>query len=352
VAVFGMADPGMAIQPVWNSYGWLLLKAESGEGRMHTGYWAIVGGTETWLNKYYWHIQKFCYGNDNYAYWTTLPYYGYTQVTAKKLARLIWNDSDLQLHKVPSKVVDKIAWALQADHDSKGVLPKGPYDTWDPLGAWKWRSVYMERMYAEKNRTEDMDANCWGTANYLTRSFEWAAAYPANKQKALNSGRSVWAATFPHIFLDGPVIQGKYSFDNDLLKNKWRFALKGTCSNPTKETCGTYPGLQNIINSFDIIRISGGMTWGTYENLVWNDQDLGLNQHGAVYICTDRAGNAWFYEKANTGPPASVPSRYDLNTFGRTPGRDHQFRSFFRHDGDYKKNLADSYDIDWANVEP
>jgi hypothetical protein len=342
------SSPTWALRPEWNSYGWLLINAEHSEGRMYTGYWSIVGGVETWLYKYYWTINRFCYGNDNNDYWTTLPYYGYTHVTAQKLADMIRYDSDLNLHWVPSKVVDKIAWALQADHDSNHQPPKGPHETWDPYYDWKWRSKFMEERYAENGDLTRIMSNCWGNADYLTRSFDWAEAYPANKQYGLDNGMSQWAASFPHIYLDGWQYGNSHSIDGDLDDHHWRFHLEGTGN--------ISGGLKYLINSFDVIRMAdqpGSPSYGsaTYE-LNWNTTNVGQNKHCAVYLCTDRSGKPWFYQKGNFGATAYAP--YGIHAFGldSTWQYENHFRSYFRHDGDYKKNLADAWEIDWKNVEP
>ena len=273
----------MALRPEFNIYGWLYINAEYAEGQMYTGYWSIVGGTETWLYKYYGTINTFCYGNDQNNYWTTLPYYGYTLVTAQKLANMIWYDNALGLNWVPSAVVNKIAWALQADHNSNHKPPKAPNADWDPISDWKWRSNFMEGRYAENGSYEQIMSNCWGNADYLTRSFKWSDGYPTYKQMALNAGYSQFGASFPHIYLDGCINGNLYSIDGDLQTNNWRFALKGTGN--------ISGGLKNLLNSFDVIRMSSPTYAGNPNELVWNGTRLGVNAHCTAYLCTDQSGN-------------------------------------------------------------
>jgi hypothetical protein len=345
--IAGISTSSFALKPEWNSYGWLLINAEYAEGQMYTGYWSIVGGAETWLYKYYWTINTFCYGNDNNDYWTTLPYYGYTHVTAEKLANMIWYDGSISDPYVPYETVQKIAWALQADHDSNHQPPKAPNAQWDPVGDWKWRSIFMEARYSENGDPTMIMSNCWGNADYLTRSEEWADAYPENKQRAVNYGMSEWAASFPYIYLDGEVYGNSYSIDADLLDyyNSW-FRLKGTGN--------ISGGLKNLINSFDVIRMAEQPTHPSIPNsyeLAIGGVNLGQNMHCAAYICTDRSGKPWFYQKGNFGATASAP--YGLHAFGLDPNWQYEthFRSYFRHDGDMKLNYANSWEIDWANVE-
>jgi len=204
----------------------------------------------------------------------------------------------------------------------------------------------MEGRYSENGDTTQIVSNCWGNADYLTRSWEWADAYPDYKICALKQGYSEWEASFPHIYLDGWECGNDYSIDEDLLDYYAWFSLEGTGN--------ISGGLKNLINSFDVIRMALSPTHpikpSTYEMSV-GGINVGQNMHCAAYICTDWSGKPWFYQKGNFGATADAP--YGLHAFGLDPTWEYEghFRSYFRHDGDMKLNYAYSYDINWANVQ-
>ena len=344
----------MALKPYFNSYGYLVIKAEANEGRMYTGYWSIVGGVESWLSKYFWTINQYCLWNDNDTYYANLPNYGYTQVTSQKLANMILYDQSLGLSRVPVSVVNKIAEALQTDHDvckTNHVLSVSADYVWDPYYDWKWRSAYMEGRYAENNSTVQINANCWGTADYLAKDNEWVHKYQAD----FPNGAPDDARKFPHIYLDG----GKYypggyynahCIDDDL-------------SNPDRATfLGTGTGVvpRSTVNSFDVIRLANTPktpSWN-YEMIV-NTVNTGENVHCIAYLMTDYNGQAWYYEKHNYGNTRSCP--YGVNILGNDQwtypvgsvgAYNNSFRSYFRKYGDNKGNLATSNEQNWAGVKP
>jgi hypothetical protein len=265
---------------------------------------------------------------------------------------MIYYDPGLGLGRVPGNVYSYIVSQLNADRAYMQSYhePYYPpnYQGVDPFSYWKWRSNYMEGRYKErwsKDSTRWTDANCTGTANYLTRSQEWARAYRSTRDGHINNHEDEWMWKFPHVFLwphetDGSGDTLDYSFDGDLKKNS-NFTLVGTGS--------IEGGLRNIINSFDIIRFSFEPPTHMWE--FWlNGQNLLTNSHAAAYLCTDVQLKPWFYQKARPGNVKNYP--YGIHTLG-DPNWDYEnhFRSYFKHAGDQKQNLADSYDEDWANVE-
>lgn len=333
------------MKPEFNSYGWLLINGEYAEGQTRTGFNAVVGGVGTWFFKYYGIIYNFCFQNQNDNYYDWIPTHGYTLITAEKLADLIHGDPDLELGWVPQEVISRVLTALQEDHEYGYAVD--PNYQWDPLGVWQWRSSFMEGRYAENGNSELIMSNCWGNADYLTKSFKWADAYPTYKQDALG-WMSEWGATFPHIYLDGWIDGNTYSIDGDLYENNWRFALEGQ---------GNIGSLNNTLNSFDVIRMADNPSTppdpAYSAELVWHDGSrLGMNLHCAVYLCTDQTGKPWFYEKGNFGATSYAP--YGIRAFGNDPGWQYEnsYRSYFRHDGDYKQNIANSYDINWYGINP
>ncbi|MBN1984297.1 MAG: hypothetical protein JW795_22420 [Chitinivibrionales bacterium] len=329
-----------ALKPYFNDLGWLLLKVEDTYDGSHTCYTAIVGGANTWYNKYFLDIIYYCFVFD--PYYTTLPHYGYTQVTAEKLVNMFTYDPDLQDRVIPAEVQTRLLEALNQDK-SNGAPALDVGSSWDPINDWKWRSTFMEGRYAENGSSEEIMSNCWGNADYLTRGEEWALAYPDNKAWAIAWGISTWGATFPHIYLDGPVWNNTYSIDADLIKTSQKFELEATGKKD----------LRLMLNSFDIIRMAAKPNNPpTNYDLVINGTNCGKNLHCAVFICTDAGHQQWFYEKGNFGATISAP--YGLRAFGQDPSWQYEnsFRSYFHHDGDLKKNLAQDWTEDWWPVEP
>ena len=350
VVLIGSLNSVSAIKPVW-SYGMLLLQAEEGYGRMRTGYAATVCGAGTWLAKYGWRIYNFCINNPNNTYWAYLPGYGYTQVTAEKLSNMFYYDSDLGLTDMPFSSFMEIRSALLADH-ALGSYEVESDHLWDPWTLWKWRSAYMETMYSKNGVDENISPNCWGTADYLTGGWHWAEYFPSYtyNQLVMYCDIPEQYIDFPYIYLPGaPVVQlpgAPYSMDFDLNDEANGFDLEGT---------GVVAGgLKNVLNSFDVIRMS------TYpqnppasEDLLWreNNQNLGTNKHSVAYLCTDHANKVWFYEKGNAGPPVDWP--YGIRAFGNDPDWQYEnhYRTYFSHKASVKENYATSYEMNWAGVE-
>lgn len=329
-----------AMTPVFSS-GMLVLETDDTMSRTYTGYWSVICGVGTWYYREQSFIMNYCWYRKGQVYYDTLPYYGYTDVTSEKLANLIWNDYSLGLGYVSQQVVDQIKAALDLDY-AAASLPKNFAELWDPFVNWQWRSAYMENRYAEDGNTEEIMANCWGTADYLTRSFKWVDAYPSNKAWALSYGISEWGATFPHIYLDGgPSIS--YSIDNDFYENSYRFYLKAAA--PAEFN----PPINIYLNSFDVIRMSDNPG---YDNLVIDGINLGENLHCAAYLCTDAMGRHWFYEKGNFGATYYAP--YGIRAFGVDPYWQYEncYRSLFQHNDYYKQNMAGSYDENWPGITP
>lgn len=357
ILLSAMAFPRLshAIKPEWNS-GMLLLKAEYTHGRMNTGYAAVAGGVEQWFNWYQYVIEAFCFNNSGYTYWANLPGYGYTQVTAEKLAYTIWNESFLGLTFVPYEVIERIETALQEDHDNNAYEVSSTHQ-WDPYWDWKWRSVFMEGRYSENGSSTAIMSNCWGNANYLTMAGQWLDGYSTYKSQALGFGFSEWGASFPHIYLDGgeyyPTDQfNDYSIDRDLQQTAnytgFEFAAYGNEVDP-----------RYYINSFDIVRMAEFPIDPENAEL-WEMEpinsgiNVGENVHSAVYLTTDAAGVGWMYQKGNFGSTDSAP--YGLHYIGDALGvwqygDTFSYRSYFRHHGFGKALLANSYDIDWGNVD-
>jgi hypothetical protein len=314
------AEAAYAIKPYFNQYGMLVLRAETCHGQMNTGYLAVCMGVETWLYKYYWIINSFCFGNPNYTYYDYLPGYGFTQVTAEKLAMAIYTDAALGLGRVPTLNYNMIKWGLQKDHDLNKLAVTYSYD-WDPYTYWKWRSVYMETGYIENssvtvqpgaalpNNQRRINANCWGTADYLAKDAEWKQKYQAD----FPNGASTWETKFPHVYLDG----GKYYYwgqynefclDDDLGPQvNYRADFVGYGQNVAS---------RNTVNSFDVIRLaatpSGHIPPYSYEMVV-GSVNVGENLHGVAYLTTDNAYNAWYYEKHNYG--AALYNPYGVGAF-------------------------------------
>jgi hypothetical protein len=339
------AVQGFALKPAFNTSGWLLVTAEDYmAGRTNTGYYSMAYGVATWFIKYESYIKKHIVTYKSSRWWTTLPEYGWTEVTSEKLASLIHEDSDLGLYWVTQSVIDKIEEKMDADRAVSTTYAKTASYKWDPLSIWQWRSVYMEDRYSENSDTRDIHANCWGTADYLTRSQEWADAYPSEKAWAINN-MDAWGATFPHIYLDGWEYNNTYAIDKDLSDHSWRFHLEGH---------GTYSlKINEHLNSFDVIRMSIISSGGPYDrDLVFDGVNLGQNGHCAAYLCTDMYGRYWFYEKGNYGSTQYAP--YKIRAFGIDPTYQYEtyYRSLFRHDYDYKLNIATSYDENWAGITP
>jgi hypothetical protein len=332
-----------ALKPEWSN-GMLLFLAESSTfGRTNTGFYAMASGVSTWFQKYEQQIFNYACYYKTTDYYATLPSYGYTLVTADKLANLIKLDSDLGLYYVADSVVQLMADKLSLDKSSSSGYPMDSTYIWDPWGLWQWRSSYMEGRYAEDGNSTLIHANCWGTADYLTRSYEWANYYPESKASFQSTHPSLPAScgTFPHIYLNGSR-NYDYSIDNDFYNNSWRFTLVADAYQPD---------IKSYLNSFDVIRMSD-LSSTSSGDLVLGSKDLGDNLHCAAYLCTDYAGYHWYYQKGNYGATSYAP--YGIWAFGKIPPNQYEscYRSLFRHDYDYKLNLAASYDENWVGITP
>jgi hypothetical protein len=319
---------------------------------MYTGVAAVTSGAEQWLWKYYWNIHDFCFGNPNYTYYSYLPNYGYTQVTAYKLASMMYYDGSMGLTDVTSEMFTKIQNALQADHDLNNAAYAANSYT-DPYYDWKWRSVFMEGRHAENGSSTPINANCWGNANYLTQSWEWYNGYAYYRNQALGFGQSTAGASFPHIYLDGGDYRAygsspnPYSIDRDFKSPTSLFTYRGYGAN-------TNPN--SFLNSFDVIRMAYPPTGTNAMN--WemtppgSSLNLGENVHSAVYITTDESGVGWMYQKGNYGATSYAP--YDLHWVGDALGSwqygNNCPRSYFHHNSGYKGNLATSYNINWGSL--
>ncbi len=346
-----LINSAFAIKPEWVNQEYLLLKAEGGHGQMRTGYTAVVGGVATWLYKYYWEINQFCFGNEDYTYYATLPGYGYTQVTAQKLANAISYDGSLQLYWVPSVVISRIAEALQVDHDLNGPYVTAGY-YYDPYYDWKWRSVYME---AQRERTilgldPLIEANCWGTSSYLTRTCRWSLGSESFIERFCDANSlDPSYCSWPNVYLDGPATRSRqsgitllpYSFDNELTDYGNYFYLKGFARSDE----GVDP--RYLINSFDLIRLSDN---SAYDVLNYNGVDLGANFHGAAYICTSNDGAHWVFEKSNNhGAAYQLMTFYSYEPYEPSYSNLYRrYRSYWHHDGDMKMNLANSWETNWG----
>jgi hypothetical protein len=333
------------LKPEWSN-GMLFFRAEASTfGRTDTGFYAMASGVSTWFQKYEQQIFSYACYYKTTDYYATLPGYGYTLVTADKLAGLIKLDTDLGLGYVSNEVVQLMQDKLILDKNSSTTpgYPKDSNYVWDPYGLWKWRSVYMENRYAENGNSTRIHANCWGTADYLTRSSKWADYYPESKASFFinNPSAPAWAGTFPRIYLNGSM-NYTYSIDKDLYENSWRFTLLADAYQPN---------IRNYLNSFDVIRMSD-LSSTSSGDLIIGSKDLGNNLHCAAYLCTDYAGYHWYYQKGNYGETSSAP--YGIWAFGKIPPNMYEncYRSLFRHDYDYKLNLSDSYDENWAGITP
>lgn len=333
-----------AIKPEFNVSGSLVLNTEVGEGQIKACFFSVVFGTGTWYYKYEWEITEFIFNNADYSFWAVLPYYGYTQVTAEKLANMIWYDNDLGLGDITSNIVDALVVFLQDDHDNAPDLSLPENHTWTPYAVWNWRCVYMEDMYAENSIDQTINANCWGTADYLTRSFEWADAYPTNKQEALDGGMSQWGATFPHIYLDGTMDGNQYSIDHDLESHPDRFHLMAH-NNFINEDLHYY------INTFDLIRLAVWWDEPDVEELHWDGNNLYAIYHAVVYLCKDMNGIHWCYEKDGYGNPSH--GNYRIQAFDDNyPYSGIYYHSYFQHDYDYKLTWANHLDLNYAGIVP
>jgi len=352
-----------SIKPRFNSYGYLVLDAENDENFTH--FIAIVCGVETWYLEWEIKIEQYL---RNGPYMDYLPNeHGnitYQYVDNLLLANLIHYHEGLDLHDVPDEIITTISDALYHEYINGDVVRPSQYDPWSD---WKWRSEYMEEMYSRNWDITGIRANCWGTADYLAKDYQWADQYENEHPNGAPD-----TAKFPYIYCNGNIYNldcepFEFAIDYDLIYNgvggeRAMFKERGKDIHP-----------KSIINAFDIIRISESP--GTYngyhcdvELRVWSESEnnivnVGRNLHSVVYLCTDAFDQGWIYEKHNKGNTNESP--YDLNIFGNDKWNDDIYNpvwmpilydtcynSFFKKYGYNKDIQADSYDMNWAGITP
>jgi len=359
-----------ALQPFINENGWLLFRAEDGKIRK-TQFMAVVCGVETWYSTWEYLID-FYLSEGPYTYplpngdgtWT-----GRATVNAESLTRLIWNTSWIDLGDIPEEPTrELIVRAIEEDRSKTSLHEYHDIneDYWDPYPYWKWRSVFMEDRFKSNWDWRARIGNCWGTADYLIRGYEWTFPYDENKVEYRPAtdpkAKHEDMRTFPEINLDGWEYQNDYSFDHELLN---------IATYEGKSGFGEIPDYL-LLNAFDVIRFdddSANYKW----NLMWDadnycgrETDLGMNVHAAVYLCRDSDNVIWTYEKGSDGITYFYPhwdphdgvigALYGINSCldgSVTTGscRNNYHKSYFKIPGDVKLLLADSYEMDWAGVE-
>lgn len=354
----------VALQPFINENGWLLFRAEDGK-ISKTQFMAVVCGVETWYSTWEGLID-FYVSEGTYEYplpngdgtWTSR-----VSVNAESLTRLIWDTTWIDLGDVPEEPTrELIELAIEEDRSKTSLHEYHDMneDYWDPFQYWRWRSVFMEDRFASNWDPRNRIGNCWGTADYLIRGYEWTFHY--DKIKADPEYKHEDMRTFPEINLQGSEYENEYSLDNELLNIA---IYKG------RSGFGIIPDYLQL-NAFDVIRFDerGSYQW----NLMWDvdeycgrETDLGMNVHAALYLCRDSENRIWTYEKGNDGPTFYIYQyEYDphdgvigalyginscLNGSFATSCRISYDKTYFKIPGNVKLLLADSYDMDWAGVE-
>lgn len=342
-----------AMYPAYNTYGWLLLNSEY-ESSPYVKANAIMLGVEQWYKNYEWMINQYIQSGSFYQYIYINGSWSNTYITPRVLAEQVYYDWNLNLWDVPSGVIDELEAKIIYE-DTYGWYGT----TVDPISTWKWRTYYMEGMYAENDFTtcNDIFANCWGTADYLAMDYEWVGKYTSN----FPYGAPDWGTKFPHIYLDGgktyPWGQyNEYCLDDDLNPYvNWRAEFKGH-----RYGASTYPQPGNLLNAFDVIRLADNPTDPNvaqdYEMAIDNI-NVGYNLHGVAYICTDQSQHAWIYEKHNLGCTMYCP--YGLNILGNDQwtapvggigGYNDSYCSFFKKYGFNKQNLANTWNTNWPGI--
>jgi len=325
---FLISTHGLALQPQFNKWGYVVLKVEHPHDGLRTCFHAVAGGAEIWFTRYSNEIIR--YVSSSAPYYAKLPVYGYTRVTAEKLARMLYYDSLIKYRYIQSQLYYTLITALEEDKRYGPAKTVGML--WDPIDIWKWRSVYMERTIGAPNQS----GNCFGTADYMTMGDEWIQCYPAfSYPNDLNENRR-----FPWIYLKGTMSEDPLEvlqcLDNELKQNDFGYAAK---SSDNSLYLGKY------INCFDLIRVSGPFTSGpdslTITTMNGTVMYLGEPIHAAVFLCTDRAGNPWVFEKQSQAKPVRVINLYSGTTVNR---------SYFYRRGNYKKVITDTWEPNWAGV--
>jgi len=403
--IFCFVFEAFSLRPVWYM-GMLLFENDPYEIAIKTRFMATVCGVETWYNNWEDLIEQYIHYGPFYA---SVPdpdgYYGYSykEINEYTLTDLIWDTPWLYLESIPKTgtngIQDFIIDALQADNSGESIWQQ-TMDYWDPYYYWKWRSVYIETMHASNHDTRLRNSNCWGTANYLMKGYEWVDDYAYNRQDALNMGIAPDLASFPNIFCRSYTLNTLNGYkicpdeteneccgiDDDLHPN----------INGKAELCYlqhvynvdiTEERPWNYTNAFDVIR-HGSHVVGTQEGVGPGDmavnyrQEGGMygqmyrllyNDHSAVYICTDEDKNMWCFDKRNPGATwtnfmgggpfnpyrlVKVPyatevvdgitqyKEVPVDEYG-SPARPHGQKAFFAIHGDTKEIIADSYNMDY-----
>src|SRR5690554_741372 len=342
-----------AMYPAYNTYGWLLLNSEN-ESSPYVKANAVMLGVEQWYKTYEWMINQYIQSGSFYQYIYINGSWTNTYITPRVLAEQIYCDYNLGLMDTPSEVVDELESKIIYE-DTYGWSGQ----TIDPISTWKWRSYYMEGMYAENDFTtcNQINANCWGTADYLAMDNEWEQKYVSD----FPSGAPDWGSKFPHIYLDGgkyyPSGQfNEYCIDDDLNPyQNWKAELKGH-----RYGTSNYPQPENLLNAFDVIRLAEDPIDPNnalnYE-LEINNINVGENLHCVAYICTDQLHRAWIYEKHNYGCTMYCP--YGLSILGNDQWTspvagigmyNNSYCSFFKKFGWSKRNLANTWDMNWSGI--
>jgi len=365
-----------SIKPVFNDYGLFELISESPNGDYPTRFKAILYGVESWYWLWDTYIEDYI---ANGPYWSYIPgpdgEWGYNYVDNNSLANLIHNDTSLSLTDVSNEYVDSIRNSLYNDRTN------GNRTSWvDPWGYWGWRINYMEEMYSRNDNTTYARANCWGTADYLAKDYQWADWYEDEHPY----GTTNYYEKFPYIYLDGNARYWDYNYgggwhgyrdfyiDYDLRYNPSEFGVTRAVYK------GDWPNssVKYLINAFDVIRIayhSGSKNLAgeeippEVELNVWSDYDsdtvrIGYNLHCVGYLCTSDFDSVWVYEKHNYGSTAENP--YGLNILGddiykygdnsvRMPILyDTCYTTYFKKYS-YNKELYDSdWILNWAGITP
>jgi hypothetical protein len=342
--VAGLVGSSMGMKPFFTSGGLLLLDQQGNTVTPNTEKMAMIGGVEQWYRTWFYLVQDYVtYSSPRYEYLpTSSGNWVYTQLTPSSLANLIYQTYWLDIKDTPTPVYNAIVSAITSDKNHS-------YFSQDPYPYWKWRSAYMEGRYAEDGNTTWIYANCWGTADYLAADLQWKGYY----QSTFPNGAPNWAYLFPHIYLDGPIIDGG--------GNTTTYALDRDYSNTSRSKLVAYghsneifPG--SFLNSFDLIRYSGNDPTIDFSgaDLVIGGHDLGWlsSGHSAVYLGTDALGDAYLFEKANLGATANAPyqiRKYGVGTYDDPSGH---YTSFFKKFGANKLNLATTNNQNWAGIKP
>ena len=351
--ILSLVLSSMALKPYWNS-NMLFFQNEAGEIAKQTRFVATLCGVETWYKDYLAYIDEFV-SNGPFDFWLYDPWNGwrFREVNAYSLTESIWFSYWLDLGDIPWDAYNKIYDALTADRG--GNQPS----YWDPYWSWKWRSKYIETRYSENGDTADANANCWGTADYLAKDGEWIGEY----QTSFPSGANNDGDRFPHIYIWGSWSPNPYKIDNDLDGTNGNVELLGW------DSAANYPSPQYVLNTFDVVRLSGAPYSGGPRMF---NVDVGDNEHCLAYLCTgeqrwwdidpssqDYRYVAYVYEKHNYGNTLLCP--YGINILGHDDWAwdeppvggvgdyDLKFNAYFKKYGYNKQNLTSYWCESWPD---